>query len=67
MVIPKYLILRTQSSGFHPPLFRTRSGARAYIREQYEYIKHREDFRRQPHGWKLPRAVRVRMELRDLG
>ena len=40
-------------------LFRTRRECRAYIEERYGYIRDREDLRAEPHGWFLPRAVRV--------
>lgn len=40
-------------------LFRTRKLARAFIDEKYGYIRHRPDLRAEPHGWFMPRAVRV--------
>ena len=40
-------------------LFPTRAKARAYRDERYGYIREREDLRREPHGWRLPKAVRV--------
>lgn len=42
-----------------PVLFVTRSDARAWAERQYGYIRHRADLRREPHGWMLPRPVRV--------
>jgi hypothetical protein len=45
----------------NPLLFRTRAEARAYIAKRYGYIKEREDLRREPHGWMLPKAVRVKV------
>lgn len=50
-------------NGAGPILFRTREDARAYIRTLYGYIKDRPDLRSEPHGWRLPRAVKVRVEL----
>lgn len=42
-----------------PVLFRTRREARIFIHKEYGYIKTRHDLRNEPHGWRLPRAVRV--------
>ena len=44
-----------------PALFRTRRECRAFIKDRYGYIKEREDLRRQPHGWRLPRAIKVKV------
>ena len=40
-------------------LFRTRRECRAWIDKHHGYIRGREDLRREPHGWRVPRAVRV--------
>ena len=40
-------------------LFRTRAECRAFIEDRYGYIRDREDLRREPHGWFMPRAIRV--------
>ena len=42
-----------------PALFRTRRECRDFIRENYGYIEHRDDLRSEPHGWRLPKAVKV--------
>ena len=42
-----------------PVLFRTRHLARQRIWKAYRYIKHRKDLRAEPHGWRVPTAVRV--------
>jgi hypothetical protein len=42
-----------------PSLFKTRAEARAFRDKHYGYIRTREDLKREPHGWKLPRVVRV--------
>jgi hypothetical protein len=46
-----------------PVLFRTRRAARDYIEKKYGYIKTRDDLRAQPHGWKMPIAVQVRVSI----
>jgi hypothetical protein len=44
-----------------PKLFVTRSEAREYIKEKYGYIATRQDLRAEPHGWRVPRTVRVQI------
>ncbi len=44
-----------------PVLFITRKSAREYVDSRYGYIRHREDLRNAPHGWRLPMPVRVRI------
>ncbi len=46
-----------------PMLFRTRAECRAWIDEHYGYIRTRADLRAEPHGWRMPRAVKVRVVL----
>ncbi len=42
-----------------PALFMTRREAREFIKRQYGYIAGRKDLREEPHGWRVPKAVRV--------
>jgi hypothetical protein len=42
-------------------LFRTRAECRAWIEKEYGYIREREDLRREPHCWRLPQAVKVKV------
>lgn len=44
-------------------LFRTRRECRKWIMEHYGFIKTRPDLRAEPHGWRVPRAVRVAVTL----
>ena len=46
-----------------PALFRTRRECREYIKEKYGYIKDREDLRAEPHGWRLPQAIRIELRV----
>ena len=46
-----------------PVLFGTRKECREYIEKNYGYIKNRKDLREEPHGWRLPRAIKVNIEL----
>ena len=50
---------RLRYDGLNPYLFRTRREAREFINEQWGYIKNRRDLRVEPHGWRMPRAVKV--------
>lgn len=42
-----------------PALFRTRKECLVYINKRYGYIRNRPDLRAEPHGWRLPRAIKV--------
>jgi len=55
----KYIL----SENYLPALFRTRRECREFIKERYGYIKDREDLRTEPHGWRLPRAVKVQVAI----
>jgi hypothetical protein len=44
------------------PLFRTRRECRAFIDDEYGYIRKRPDLRVEPHGWRVPKAVRVEVK-----
>lgn len=46
-----------------PALFSKRRFARNFIRAQYGYIATRADLRAEPHGWRLPVAVKVTVAL----
>ena len=40
-------------------MFRTRREARQFAHVQYDYIKTRPDLRQEPHGWQMPRPVKL--------
>jgi hypothetical protein len=48
--------------GLVPRLFPTRAECRAFIDARYGYIRDRPDLQREPHGWRVPRAILVRVE-----
>lgn len=52
-------------NGVVPRLFETRREARAYIWQEYGYINTRPDLRAEPHGWRMPRVVRVAVILKE--
>lgn len=45
--------------GTMPLLFKTRREAREYRNKKWGYIRDRKDLRIEPHGWRLPKIVRV--------
>lgn len=42
-----------------PKLFKTRKLAREWINNRFGYIRHRKDLRNEPHGWRLPRPIKL--------
>lgn len=46
-----------------PVLFRTRREARQYAERRFGYIKTRPDLRREPHCCRMPKPVRLKVEL----
>lgn len=42
-----------------PMLFKTRSEARAYAEKRFGYIRSSVDLLCEPHGWKMPKVVKV--------
>ena len=56
---------RLQGEGGDLPLFRTRDECRAFIEERYGYIRQRPDLQAEPHGWKMPVAVRVQIAVTE--
>jgi len=47
-------------------LFRTRQECRDWITDTHGYIAKRRDLRIEPHGWRMPRPVRVRITVEEL-
>lgn len=51
------------SLGCVPLMFKTRKLARKYISYYWEYLRFRPDLRQEPHGWKMPIPVKVKVEI----
>ena len=51
--------------GYGPLFFRTRQEARDANEAWHGYIKRRPDLRTEPHGWKMPRVVKVEIEINE--
>lgn len=45
-----------------PAVFRTRRECREFIEQEYGYIRTRPDLRAEPHCWRIPTAVKVKIE-----
>jgi hypothetical protein len=60
----RYFIRRASDNEI--ALFRTRNAAREWIKLNYGYILQRPDLRREPHGWKYPKAVKVKITLAEV-
>ncbi|KKK83760.1 hypothetical protein LCGC14_2790120, partial [marine sediment metagenome] len=49
-----------------PVLFRTRSECRTYLKDRYGYITERQDLRDEPHGWRMPQAVKITITMEEM-
>jgi len=47
-------------------LFETRREARDYIRQKWAYLKDRPDLRAEPFCWRVPKATRVEIEVKEV-
>jgi hypothetical protein len=50
-----------------PVLFATKAAAKEWIDKQYSYIRNRPDLRAEPHGWRMPIAIKVQVVLQRKG
>jgi len=48
-----------------PALFCTRQDARNYRESMYGYFRDRPYLRDEPHGWRMPKVVRLRISLEE--
>jgi len=46
---------------YMPVIFRTRKDARKFNELHYGYIKTRKDLRIEPHGWRFPRTIKIKI------
>ena len=52
--------------GTIPALFKTKAQATKYARETWGYLNKRPDLRAEPHCWRIPKAVRVRIKIEEV-
>jgi hypothetical protein len=53
-------------SGTAPLLFATKRQASSYIKEKYGHRHRRPDLRKEPFCWRMPKPVKVRVELHEV-
>lgn len=54
------------ADGCNYHLFRTKKDAKEFIREHYGYIAKRKDLRCNPHNWRMPKVIRVKVVLKEI-
>jgi hypothetical protein len=57
--ITRYIIYEN----YIPALFNTKREVMKFIKDRYGYIAKRKDLRDEPHGWRMPKPVRVKISL----
>jgi hypothetical protein len=62
-----HLMVGTLMPGSDYRLFATRQEAREYREKKYGYIRTREDLQREPHGWRMPSVIKVRVTIEEVG
>ena len=50
-------------AGYTILVFKSRAAALAHIETYYAYLRKRPDLRGEPHGWRMPKAVRVNVTI----
>ena len=50
-----------------PLLFFKRNEALLWIKKNYGDIRYRKDLRQPPHNWRMPKAVKVEVILKEVG
>ena len=51
--------------GYAIGVFKTRQAARDHAKRTYGYIAGRPDLRAEPHGWRMPQVVKVRVTVEE--
>ena len=46
-------------------MFQTKRECVEYIHKRFGYIRVRKDLRNEPHGWRMPKAVRINVTIQD--
>ena len=56
----------THLAGHKVGFFESRQKAREFIKREFGYIASRPDLRREPHGWKMPQALKVAVTIEPI-
>lgn len=60
------VVLPVHMPGYTLAVFESRDAAREFIKSKYGYIATRPDLRREPHGWRMPVAVKVVVAVKEV-
>ena len=52
--------------GMLPAVFATKRAAQEFIKRHYGYLAKRQDLRREPHCWRVPKPVRVTVTVEEV-
>ncbi len=52
-------------SGYYKGVFQTRQQARDFNNKHNGYIRNRPDLRAEPHGWRMPKVVKVEVTVAE--
>ena len=61
----QHMLRPSHLAGYTTMVFKSRREAREYISRRYGYIADRPDLKQEPHGWKMPRPVRVTVSVTE--
>lgn len=50
---------------YFPVLFFTKREAMEYIKGRYGYLKDRKDLRQEPFGWRMPKPIKITIEISE--
>ena len=48
-----------------PVLSHTKKGITEFIKERYGYIAKRKDLRQEPHGWRMPKPIKLKITMTE--
>ena len=49
-----------------PLLFTSRAAAKTYVNDVWGYLRNRPELRKEPHGWRMPKPIKVRVVLKPI-
>ncbi len=65
-LLGRYYARSHNNDGSNTLIFRTRKNARTFIEKRFGYIKNRPNLKIEPHGWKMPRVVKINIHFKIL-
>jgi len=64
--VREYLLMNQTFYGKNVAIFKTRQQARDFRDEYYGYIRDRPDLKAEPHGWTVPKVVKVVLTMTEI-